>query len=260
MVISDTWNPTQYEKFQAERSRPFYDLVNMVRSQENMRVLDLGCGTGKLTKYLHETIAARETIGLDSSENMLQAAREFEGHGLRFVQGHIEENSVPGKFDLVFSNAALQWVTGHEGLFEKLREKLQLGGQLAVQVPAMDLEPVHTVAAEVAREFSQELGGYVRRLTVLSPDKYARLLYKLGFVEQEVRLQIYGHVLPSREAVIEWYRGTLLTAYEQQVDRETYERFVQRYREKLMKYLEDESPFFFPYKRILIWGRLGDFA
>lgn len=158
MVISDTWNPTQYEKFQAERSRPFYDLVNMVRSQENMRVLDLGCGTGKLTKYLHETIAARETIGLDSSENMLQAAREFEGHGLRFVQGHIEENSVPGKFDLVFSNAALQWVTGHEGLFEKLREKLQLGGQLAVQVPAMDLEPVHTVAAEVAREFSQELG------------------------------------------------------------------------------------------------------
>lgn len=96
---------------------------------------------------------------------------------------------------------------------------------------------------------------------MLSPDKYARLLYKLGFVEQEVRLQIYGHVLPSREAVIEWYRGTLLTAYEQQVDRETYERFVQRYREKLMKYLEDESPFFFrtnAYLYGVVWEILHD--
>jgi trans-aconitate 2-methyltransferase len=109
----------------------------------------------------------------------------------------------------------------------------------------------------VAKEFTQELGGYVRRLEVRSPEEYARLLYKLGFVEQEVKLQIYGHVLPSREAVIEWYRGTLLTAYEQQLTPKRYEQFVQRYRERVMKYLEDESPFFFPYKRILLWGRIG---
>lgn len=107
----------------------------------------------------------------------------------------------------------------------------------------------------VAKFFEQ---GYVRRLEVLTPFSYARLLYKLGFVDLEVKLQIYGHVLPSREAVIEWYRGTLLTTYEQRLDVETYERFVHRYREKLMKYLDDERPFFFPYKRILIWGRLGD--
>ncbi len=121
-----------------------------------------------------------------------------------------------------------------------------------------DSEPVHIIAVETAQEFSKELGGYVRRLEVLTPFGYARLLYKLGFVDQEVKLQIYGHVLPSREAVIEWYRGTLLTTYEQRLDVETYERFVKRYREKLMKYLDDERPFFFPYKRILIWGRLGD--
>lgn len=256
--MQDTWNPDVYERFQQERSRPFYDLTDMVRGQEGLRVLDLGCGSGKLTQYLHQKLAARETVGLDASENMLLKARQFEGDGLRFEFGQIQDDPVPGKFDLVFSNAALHWVTGHEALFEKLRAKLQPGGQLAVQVPAMDSEPVHIVAAETAQEFSQELGGYVRRLDVLTPEDYARLLYKLGFVEQEVRLQIYGHILPSREAVIEWYRGTLLTTYQQRLDAETYERFVKRYTQKLMKYLDDERPFFFPYKRILMWGRLDN--
>lgn len=256
MVTQDTWNPELYERFQAERSRPFYDLVNMVHRQEGLRVLDLGCGTGQLTKYLHETLAARETVGVDSSENMLLKARQFEGNGLRFEQGRIEEDSGQGEFDLVFSNAALHWVMGHKTLFEKLHRKLRPGGQLAVQVPAMHKEPVHTLAIETAQEFSKELGGYVRPLEVLTPEGYARLLYQLGFVQQEVRLQIYGHLLPSRESVVEWYRGTLLTTYQQRLDTQTYERFVQRYREKLMEYLEDERPFFFPYKRILMWGRI----
>ncbi|MGV0102162.1 class I SAM-dependent methyltransferase [Nostoc sp. DSM 114160] len=120
----------------------------------------------------------------------------------------------------------------------------------------MDSEPVHQIAVETAQEFSQELRGYVRRLEVLPPETYARMLYKLGFVKQEVKLQIYGHVLPSREAVVEWYRGTLLTAYESLLDAQTYERFVERYQQKLFELLEDERPFFFPYKRILMWGRI----
>lgn len=253
--MRDTWNPDMYKRFQTERSQPFYDLVRMVRPSEGMRVLDLGCGTGELTKYLHSTVAARETVGVDASENMLALARRFEGNGLRFEQGRIEEEPGQGEFDLVFSNAALQWVTGHEVLFERLQAKLRPGGQLAVQVPAMESEAVHVLAAQTAREFSEALGGYVQRLTVLTAEGYARLLYNTGFVEQEVRLQIYGHVLPEREAVVEWYRGTLLTAYERSLNAQTYEQFVGRYREKLMKQLEDERPFFFPYKRILIWGR-----
>jgi trans-aconitate 2-methyltransferase len=81
------------------------------------------------------------------------------------------------------------------------------------------------------------------------------LLYKLGFVKQQMKLEIYGHLLPSREAVVEWYRGTLLTAYETQLDTQTYERFVERYEQKLFEVLPDDRPFFFPYKRILIWGQ-----
>lgn len=256
--MQDTWNPNLYEQFQAERSRPFYDLVKMVRPQPNLRILDLGCGTGKLTQYLHEVLTAEETVGIDASEKMLQEARKFEGNGLRFEHRKIEESAELGKFDVIFSNAALQWVKGHETLFQQLRGQLRPGGQLAVQIPAMDAEPVHQLARETAQEFSQELEGYVQRLEVLPPETYARLLDRLGFVEQEVRLQIYGHLLPSREAVVTWYRGTLLTAYERRLSPSTYERFVQRYQEKLLASLEDRRPFFFPYQRILIWGLCGD--
>jgi len=90
--MPDKWNPELYERFQAERSRPFYDLVDLVNHQENLRVLDLGCGPGKLTKYLHETLAAKETVGIDASEKMLSVARQFAGNGLRFEQGRIEDN------------------------------------------------------------------------------------------------------------------------------------------------------------------------
>ncbi|OUL35884.1 trans-aconitate methyltransferase [Nostoc sp. T09] len=255
--MPDKWNPVLYERFQTERSRPFYDLVDLLNPQENLRVLDLGCGTGKLTKYLHEKLVAKETLGIDASEKMLSVARQFAGDGLRFEQGKIEDSPGEGKFDVVFSNAALQWLTGHEALFSKLRDKLQPRGQLAIQIPAMDNEPVHQLAVETAKEFSQELSGYVRRLEVLSPVAYAKLLYKLGFVKQQVKLQIYGHLLPSREAVVEWYRGTLLTAYETQLDTQTYELFVERYQQKLFDVLPDERPFFFPYKRILMWGRIS---
>lgn len=144
--MPDKWNPEQYERFQAERSRPFYDLVDLVQPQENLRILDLGCGTGKLTQYLHDTLAAKETLGIDASEKMLSVASQFAGNRLRFEQGRIEDSPGEGKFDVVFSNAALQWLTGHEALFEKLRDKLQPSGQLAVQIPTMDDEPVHQLA------------------------------------------------------------------------------------------------------------------
>ncbi|XGV98513.1 MAG: methyltransferase domain-containing protein [Leptolyngbya sp. BL-A-14] len=254
--MQDTWNPAQYDRFVAERSRPFHDLVALVKPQTPLRVIDLGCGTGALTKILHEMLAADETIGVDASANMLQKAHPLVGNGLQFVSGQIEGELPDGEFDLIISNAALHWVPAHDALFAKFRRKLRSGGQLAIQIPAMDTDPVHTLAADTARAFSNALKGYVHQFEVLAPEQYAHLLYQLGFVEQTVRLQLYGHVLPSRESVLDWYRGSLLTDYQRRLDAETFEQFVAQYWKALSLHLKDDRPFFFPYKRILMWGRL----
>lgn len=279
-MATDTWNPAQYERFRAERSRPFFDLLALVRPRPGMRVVDLGCGTGEFTRVVHERLEARETAGIDSSDAMLAQTGSLAGNGLRFVRGDIRDfasattpstastASTPsaaadqavllsGAFDLVLSNAALQWVPGHESLLTALTARLAPGGQLAVQVPANEDHPSHTVAARLAAEppFREALGGHVRRFDLLPPEGYATLLDRLGCGEQHVRLQVYGHRLASREDVVEWVKGTLLTDYQKRLAPALFQQFVERYRERLLPLLPDTRPFFYPFKRILFWAQ-----
>jgi trans-aconitate 2-methyltransferase len=255
--MPDPWNPDQYEKFRDERRRPFVDLVALIQPRSALRVIDLGCGTGELTRILHERLAARETVGVDSSQAMLDKSARFAAAGLRFEKADIAEFRSEPPYDLIFSNAALHWIAGHDALFARLAAALVEGGQLAVQVPANFDEASHVVAAEVASEepFRTPLAGYAGVRNVLAPEAYARLLDRLGFAEQHVRLQVYGHKLARRDDVVEWVKGTLLTDYERRLPAELFARFLQRYRERLLPRLEDTSPFFFPFKRILLWAR-----
>ena len=232
------WNPEQYNQFKNERTQPFWDLVSLIDPRPHMRIADLGCGTGELTRALHEKLQARETIGIDNSSSMLAKAPSVPG--LLFRKQSIEAFSDTG-FDLIFSNAALHWVPEHESLFRRLAS---LGKQLAVQMPANDDHPSHITAAEVARE----LGMEPKPVYVLAPERYSQLVFELGYQQQHVRVQIYGHVLPSSEDVIEWVKGTLLTYYDHDA------RFMPRYRERFLARIGTQKPFLYTYKRILIWA------
>jgi len=258
-VSSDTWDPAQYERFARERSAPFFDLLDLTEPRPGGRVVDLGCGTGELTRALHERSRAHSTLGLDSSPAMLERSADHAGEGVSFELGDIAGWAPSAPVDLVFSNAALHWVDDHEALLARLTRALSSGGQLAVQVPANHDHPSHLVAQRVAAEppFAAALGGYVRRSPVLAPERYARLLHRLGYDVQHVRLQVYLHVLPDAAAVVDWVKGTLLTDYRRRLPEPVYEEFLARYRELLATALPDERPFAFPFKRILLWGRLG---
>jgi len=259
MFVTDTWNPAQYDKFQREREQPFFDLLSLVHAKPAMRVADLGCGTGKLTRLLHATLDARETIGIDRSARMLDETRQGDQpSGLRFETGTIE--SFPdgrGEFDLIFSNAAYHWVVDHDALLDRLRAALAPGGQLAFQVPAQHDSPSHVVAEELTavEPFKTALGGWHRPQPVLEPAAYASLLYRLGFADPMVRLIVYPHVLAGPAEVVEWMKGTLLTEYARHLPSDLYDRFVAAYQDRLLPRLPDTRPFFFPFKRILCWAK-----
>jgi trans-aconitate 2-methyltransferase len=256
---TDTWDPTQYERFSDERSAPFFDLLALVEPCEGAQVVDLGCGTGQLTRVLHERTGASETLGIDSSEAMLERSKSYAGDGLRFEFEDIADWAPPEPLDLVFSNAALHWVDDHPELFARLTAALRPGGQLAVQMPANHDHASHLVAERVAAEepFRQALGGYVRRSPVLAPELYAVMLARLGYLAQHVRMQVYLHVLAEPGAVVDWVKGTLLTDYERRLPDALYEDFVARYRELLLAELGDGRPVHFTFKRLLLWGRRG---
>jgi trans-aconitate 2-methyltransferase len=255
--MTDNWNPAQYNKFRSEREQPFFDLLALVRPKDGMRVVDLGCGTGAVTRLAHERLRAQDTLGIDRSPRMLEAARHELPAGLRFEVGTIESFSPEAPYDLILSNAAFHWVERHDQLIPRLARALAPGGQLAFQIPASHDQTSHIVAEELTQvePFHAAFAGWHRPQPVLTPEEYARLLYSAGFVEQHVRLVVYPHVLESADAVVEWMKGTLLTEYEKHLPSNLFGAFVDQYRGRLLARLDSSRPYFFPFKRILCWGR-----
>jgi trans-aconitate 2-methyltransferase len=243
-----SWDVDQYERFKNERAQPVRDLAALIEPRPNMRVVDLGCGTGELTRELHEQLGASETLGIDSSESMLQKASS--SGTLRFQLGDIEAFTPNRPFDLVFSNAALHWIPNHEWLFTHFMLLLAPNGQLAIQMPANHDHPSHRIATEVATSFGIE----PRTVNILAPESYAALLYALGFARQHVRLQVYGHVLPSAADVVEWTKGSTLTPYREALTSERYEEFLAEYTDRLVAALGDARPYFYTFKRVLMWA------
>jgi trans-aconitate 2-methyltransferase len=249
------WDPAQYERFKKERSRPFFDLMALLEPMRNARVVDLGCGTGELTRNLHRHVGAVETLGLDSSPEMLARSAPFVERGLRFEQGDIAAFSATQPYDIVFSNAALHWIPDHPALLARLTAAVRPGGQLAVQVPANDDHPAHLTARALAQEEPFRSAGGLPASAVLAPERYAALLHELGYVDPLVRLNVYGHLLPDREEVISWLSGTTLTPLRARLDDAGWADFLARYRAALLPRLPDQRPFFFTFKRIFLWAR-----
>lgn len=256
--MPDTWNPDQYHLFQRERSQPFFDLLALVEAHDAMRILDLGCGTGELTAEAHARLHAAATLGMDSSEAMLQKCTAFQTSSLTFERADIATFVPSAPVDLVLSNAALQWVPHHESLFRRIRDWLRPQGQIAIQMPCNFDHPSHSVARDVAAraEFAKWIVSPRSAHPVASPDTYATWLNDLGFARQHVRVQVYGHTLPTRAHVVEWVRGTLLTSYEKLLPKEVFAEFLARYTETLLPKLGDRDPYFYAFKRMLIWAIL----
>lgn len=245
------WNPEQYNKFQSERAAAFFDLLGLVKVRPDLEVVDLGCGTGELTRHLADTLPGSQVLGLDRSSAMLASSSRYVRPGLRFEEGDISQ--LEGQYDLIFSNAALQWLDNHTRLFPYLWSHLRLGGQLAVQMPANHDHPSHLLALELAqaqpfREFFPQ-GG--RESPVLLPETYAQMFFDLGGSEITAMLKIYPHVLADADAILEWVKGTLLTYYQEHLPAELQALFLEQYRRRLNKVFP-QKPVFYGFKRVLL--------
>lgn len=253
---SDTWNPDQYNKFRAERMLPFFDLFALIRPRPAMRVIDLGCGTGELTAMLAERLPDAYVEGIDASAAMLEQARPRAGERLTFRQADIREMEGFSPYDLVFSNAAFQWVPDNEGLVTRILAELPPGAQVAIQVPRGGGNPRYPNAADLAQEpaFRDHILVPPRCGNTLSLERYSQLLYQHGFREQACMEKIYGHELARTTEVIEFMKGTGLRQYLAQLDAAGQAEFLAAYRARLVEMAGDHSPYFFQMPRLLIWG------
>lgn len=268
-MAAHDWNPTQYRKFEALRSRPFWDLAALIETDPPVTTMvDLGCGSGELTKELAARLGTTSTVGVDSSPAMLERATDSPAPGVTFELGDIGTwggQVSTHELDLVLANASLQWVPDHPRVLERWIAALRPGGQIAVQVPANADHPSHTCSAAVAfREpfvsaFADTGDGTPPpdpvAEHVLLPEQYSELLHDLGIDDPHVRLQVYPQTMPSSAHVVEWTSGTSLTRCFKRLPTELHAPFVDAYRTELLDTIGDHAPYFYAFKRILLHGR-----
>ena len=244
------WSPDQYLRFQEQRFAPFADLLPLVKVRPGLRAIDLGCGTGELTRQLADALPEGDVLGIDSSAEMLERAQAQARPGLQFARGDLRE--LTGTWDLIFSHAVIQWVPDHETLIPDLLDCLNPGGQLVIQLPSNHTHLNHLIMLATAQEepFRSALGGWTRQIPVLTIDHYAELLYANGGRDLTVFEKAYPHVMPDSDAIAEWSRGTALIPYLERLPEELREPMMQRYREQL-RARYPQTPVFYGFRRIL---------
>jgi trans-aconitate 2-methyltransferase len=228
------WDPEQYNRYADERGRPFVDLLARIGVAAPRRVVDLGCGPGTLTALLAVRWPYAVVEGIDSSPEMIDAATPVTG--VDFRVGDITSWEMPDDADVVISNATLQWVPEHQTLLSSWATYLPRAGWLAFQVPGNFDSPTHTLMRSLAAEsrWAPLLDGVLRHHeAVSSPAEYATLLLDAGLAV-DVWETTYLHVLPGRDPVLEWLRGTglrpVLAALSPSDGREFLRELAQRLR------------------------------
>jgi trans-aconitate 2-methyltransferase len=226
------WDPAQYLRFEAERARPFYDLVDRIAVDAPARVVDLGCGPGNVTATLLDRWPCASVEGVDSSAEMVDRAATYAGPRLTFTKATIETWRPDGPVDVIVSNAALQWVPAHPDLLAVWVRALPSGGALAFQVPSNVDAPAPAVFREVANR-PQWTDRLAKVAEAYGPSQSGGILTAAQYVDRLARTgctvdawqTTYLHVLPGADPVLEWYAGTGLRPYLDALDPAAREDF-----------------------------------
>ncbi|WP_159566459.1 trans-aconitate 2-methyltransferase [Budvicia diplopodorum] len=228
------WNPELYLQFEAERTRPARELLARIDHSDAKYISDLGCGPGNSTQLLYQAYPQSAITGVDSSETMLVQAKQ-RLPSCRFQRADISTWQPDVAQDIIYANASLQWVSGHQKLMPHLVQQLTDGGTLAFQVPDNLDQPSHALMRKVAidGQWESKIGeDAFRSNRLLTTNAYYDLLSGCGCKVDTWRTTFY-HVMPSVSAIVEWVRSTGLRPFLNPLHESEQQEFLHMYLSEL---------------------------
>lgn len=247
------WNAEQYLKFEKQRTRPAIDLSARIPIAHPKKIVDIGCGPGNSTAVLQQRFPEAEILGVDASDEMVRAAREAHPD-LHFEKcdAQIDLPTIGTDYDVVFSNACLQWIPDHPAMVRHMLDVLHPGGILAVQIPITGDEPIHKILMKLVQS-PQWKQSFLRprAMYCLTPSSYYDLLSETT-QDFHIWQTTYFHHMPNHEAIVEWYRGTGLRPYLNALHPDRRERFVEDVRKEVRRayHAQKDGTVIFRYPRL----------
>lgn len=245
------WNAKLYMKFEKQRTRPAIDLINSLEIESVNRILDVGCGPANSTEQLYKKWKDSEIIGIDSSENMIANAKkrldnvEFQLHDAS------KDLSSLGKFDIIFSNAVIQWIPDQVTLIKNLYSILNIDGVLAIQVPNVKNMAISKAISETvnSKKWIKTLASDIG--LIMNDINFYYSICSNICSDFNLWVTDYYHIMQSHNAILNWYKSTGLKPYFEQIDSKLHKEFEEEILTKIIKWYprEDDEKVLFPFTR-----------
>ena len=247
------WNPELYLKFDKERTQPSLDLVSRINFENPKRIIDVGCGPGNSTQILSKRWHDAIITGVDNSPAMIEKARrDFPNQQWKILDASKDE--IEGKYDIIFSNAAIQWIPDHFNLFKKFHKILSNKGLFAVQIPLFFNMPIGKSIARIAKDhrWSFKTEEVIKLFTIHNSSTYYNYLSEL-FTSVEMWETDYMHIMDSHFSILEMMRSTGLKPYLNKLESDALQK---KFEDEVYKNIKNDYPLqkngkvLFPFKRL----------
>lgn len=251
------WNAEIYEQFGRERLQPSMDLVSRLAGRTFGRILDAGCGTGMSTAALVSVFGDAEIIGADLSEEMLVKARKNISQAMFIRRDCSRPLFDLGTFDLIFSNAFIQWLPDQKKFMEDSFRVLGKGGVFAAQIPLFGEMPANDCILRAEELFKDKIKGIEKSRFVLhtAPEYYGMLT---SFTDKtSVWITEYIHEMKDHRALLDFLKGAALRPHlECLKDGNGREQFLKAVLQELSEAypVEKNGKVLFPFRRLFLIG------
>lgn len=251
------WNANLYDAFNKERIQPSIDLANRI-DKVCVRILDVGCGSGMSTLALKNRFPEAEIIGVDLSAAMLENAKKLLPD-VQWIQRDCSESLEDlGQFDLVFSNAFLQWIPDQEKFIKNIRNCIKENSILALQIPNFETMRIAGIIKEVAGEFDTN-GSIFTNMHGICYNYSLTTYYDMMcryYSNVEIWQTNYIHQMDSSDSIVEFVKSTALIPYLERLSELQEKEFLDLLRERTAEYYKscDNGKVLFPFERIFVYG------